>query len=103
MSLIAYSRVHQSFMLTITIALGHWVTRKGKKVSENLLDHYARLFSSRETPADDQKILNLALKDQLTALEWVQANIGNFGGDKSKVRTEALHSIVTGAHTYSIF
>ncbi|KAF5325380.1 hypothetical protein D9619_009952 [Psilocybe cf. subviscida] len=35
--------------------------------------------------ADDNKILNLALKDTLAALEWVQANIGIFGGDKSKV------------------
>ncbi|KAF5325382.1 hypothetical protein D9619_009950 [Psilocybe cf. subviscida] len=35
--------------------------------------------------ADDRKILNLALKDHLTALEWVQANIASFGGDKSKV------------------
>ncbi|PPQ65131.1 hypothetical protein CVT24_003221 [Panaeolus cyanescens] len=35
--------------------------------------------------ADDKKALNLALKDQLAALEWVQANIGFFGGDKTKV------------------
>lgn len=35
--------------------------------------------------AEDEKALNLALKDQLTALEWVQENIGVFGGDRNKV------------------
>ncbi len=29
--------------------------------------------------------LNLGLKDQVTALQWIQANIESFGGDKSKV------------------
>jgi len=36
--------------------------------------------------AGEAGILNLALRDQLTALEWVQNNIGAFGGDKDKVR-----------------
>ncbi|KAF4608114.1 hypothetical protein EYR40_000458 [Pleurotus pulmonarius] len=35
--------------------------------------------------AHDRGALNLGMKDQLAALEWVQANIGFFGGDKSKV------------------
>jgi acetylcholinesterase len=35
--------------------------------------------------ADDRKALNLALRDQIAALQWVQANIGIFGGDKKKV------------------
>jgi len=36
--------------------------------------------------AKDEQALNLALKDQLTALKWVQENIGFFGGDRNKVR-----------------
>ncbi|KAK0460618.1 extracellular triacylglycerol lipase precursor [Desarmillaria tabescens] len=35
--------------------------------------------------ADNRGQLSLGLRDQLTALEWVQRNIGLFGGDKTKV------------------
>ncbi|KAK0447172.1 extracellular triacylglycerol lipase precursor [Armillaria borealis] len=35
--------------------------------------------------ADNRGQLNLGVRDVLTALEWVQENIGLFGGDKTKV------------------
>ncbi|KAG7445275.1 esterase 1 [Guyanagaster necrorhizus] len=35
--------------------------------------------------AADRGVINLGTRDQLTALEWVQENIGFFGGDKAKV------------------
>ncbi|SJL04003.1 uncharacterized protein ARMOST_07360 [Armillaria ostoyae] len=35
--------------------------------------------------AADREKLNLGIKDELAALEWVQHNIGAFGGDKKKV------------------
>lgn len=41
--------------------------------------------------AASRGILNLALKDQLAALEWAQRNIGAFGGDKDKARLDVTN------------
>lgn len=67
--------------------------------------HWALLIESQGTPiiyvsfnyrlgplgfpagheADSKGALNLGLKDQLSALKWIQLNIAAFGGDESKV------------------
>jgi acetylcholinesterase len=39
------------------------------------------------TEAVAKGALNLGLKDQIAALQWIQANVEYFGGDKSKVRS----------------
>ena len=49
---------------------------------------------------DDQGSLNLGVLDQIAALEWVQANIQSFGGDKKKVNFN--HKLGTKGKTNGI-
>lgn len=46
----------------------------------------------------DKGILNLGLKDQILLFEWVQDNIGRFGGDAKNVTVIGLSA---GAHSVS--
>lgn len=43
--------------------------------------------------------LNLGLKDQILLMEWVQENIGHFGGDKNNV---TIFGLSAGAHSVSL-
>ena len=47
--------------------------------------------------AEANGALNLGNKDILTALEWVQGNIGAFGGDKGKVSQKTSRGWILSA------
>ena len=51
-------------------------------------------------PAYKAGILNLALRDQLTAMEWVNENIGAFGGDKNKVHGPVMLTYLSHKHNF---
>ena len=65
--------------------LGFPQGQEGTVILFNIYVFLGRCLILLKNLAADRGSLNLALKDQLSALEWVQANIGAFGGDKEKV------------------
>ncbi|KAG6917479.1 hypothetical protein DXG01_002342 [Tephrocybe rancida] len=65
--------------------VAHSVARETPLIYVNFNYRLGPLGFPQGQEADDKKALNLALRDEIAALEWVQANIGAFGGDKTKV------------------
>lgn len=86
--ILRYCRELLSSTSTIIIVWDHSASLKVKKVIIILPLLYQCRYNCTYSvffEADNRKALNLALRDQIAALEWVQANIGTFGGDKKKV------------------
>ncbi|RXW22358.1 hypothetical protein EST38_g3494 [Candolleomyces aberdarensis] len=90
--------------------LGSSNTYKGSEIAERSVQRGTPIifvnFNYRLGPlgfpqgneAETRKSLNLGILDQMAALEWVQANIGAFGGDKNKVTIfgESAGAMMTG-------
>ncbi|KAF5353626.1 hypothetical protein D9757_012454 [Collybiopsis confluens] len=86
-----------SFMYNGSLIVAESVARGTPIVYVNFNYRLGPLGFPQGQEAANRKALNLALHDQIAALEWVQANIGAFGGDKTKVTVfgESAGSIMT--------
>ncbi|CAE6458548.1 unnamed protein product [Rhizoctonia solani] len=58
---------------------------RGKLTIYVTMNYRTGMFVSYGTKSFEKGALNVGLKDQRLALEWIQKNIEYFGGDKTKV------------------
>ncbi|KAF8147683.1 extracellular triacylglycerol lipase precursor [Crassisporium funariophilum] len=65
--------------------VAHSVARGTPMIFASLNYRVGPLGFPQGAEAAERNILNLGLYDQLAGMEWIQANIANFGGDKNKV------------------
>ncbi|KAJ7050195.1 extracellular triacylglycerol lipase precursor, partial [Mycena amicta] len=86
-----------SSVYNATLIVGQSVARGTPIIYVNFNYRLGPLGFAQGTDAAHHGALNLGLKDQVAALQWVQANIGAFGGDKNKVTLfgESAGSIMT--------
>ncbi|KAJ7053417.1 extracellular triacylglycerol lipase precursor [Mycena amicta] len=74
-----------SSVYNATLIVGQSVARGTPIIYVNFNYRLGPLGFAQGNEAARNGALNLGLKDQVAALQWVQANIGAFGGDKHKV------------------
>ncbi|KAJ7059262.1 extracellular triacylglycerol lipase precursor [Mycena amicta] len=87
----------QSSIYNASAIVGQSILRGTPVIYVNFNYRLGPLGFPQGQEADNRGALNLGLRDQLAALEWVQANIGLFGGDKTKVTAfgESAGAIMT--------
>ncbi|KAF8890732.1 Alpha/Beta hydrolase protein [Infundibulicybe gibba] len=68
-----------------TAIVSHSVARGSPVIFVSVNYRVGPLGFPQGAEAGVKNALNLGLKDQLAGLQWIQANIGLFGGDKTKV------------------
>ena len=80
-------------MLSVFFLVGFLFTVQGTPiVYVNMNYRLGPLGFAQGQEAENRGALNLGLKDQLAALQWIKTNIGAFGGDNSKVTATYYYS-----------
>ncbi|CAK5266236.1 unnamed protein product [Mycena citricolor] len=77
--------VGSSEVYNASALVAHSVARGTPVILVNFNYRLGPLGWPQGSEASNEGSLNLGLRDQVAALEWVQKNIGKFGGDKRKV------------------